>query len=58
MFLNKYLFFVNEQILKTTESQINMSFQDIIYNNYSQWQVGYSGTTSINLNNYLNDQSD
>jgi hypothetical protein len=30
-----------------------MSFQDIIYNNYQQWQVGYSGTTSLELNKYV-----
>jgi len=31
-----------------------MSFQDIIYNNYQQWQVGYTGTISLTLNNYQN----
>ena len=50
--LVKYLWFVNHSKLQITKSQINMSFQDIIYNRYNQWQVGYTGTTSLSLNTY------
>jgi len=50
--IKKYLYFVNQSILNVTTEQYNMSFQDIIYNRYQQWQVGYTGTASISLNNY------
>lgn len=50
--LKKYIFKVNEKKLNIASKQINMSFQDIIYNNYNQWQVGYSGTTTLKLNDY------
>ena len=50
--LRKYLLYVNQTKLKITKTQLNMSFQDIIYNNYEQWQVGYTGTTSMDLNKY------
>jgi hypothetical protein len=53
--LVSYLYFINLTKLKITNEQINMSFQDIIFNNYGQWQVGYSGTTTIKLNNYLSE---
>ena len=47
-----YLYEVNKNKINITTSQVNMSFQDIIYNNYLQWQVGYTGTTSLELNKY------
>ena len=53
--LLKYLFYVNASKLKITSKQLNMSFQDIIYNNYEQWQVGYSGTASLTLGEYCSD---
>jgi hypothetical protein len=48
----KYLYNINVDSLKYSEEQLNVSFQDIIYNNYSQWQVGYTGTVSLTLNTY------
>ena len=53
--LSLYLYDTNKDKLKITTSQDNISFQDIIYNNYDQFQVGYTGTTSLNLNNYDKD---
>ena len=50
--LGDYLFLTNQTLLFITTEQVNMSFQDIIYNVHNQWQVGYSGTTSIDLNQY------
>ena len=50
--LVKYLYNVNTHEINITTDQYNMSFQDIIYNNYNQWQVGYTGTASLRLNNY------
>ena len=50
--LLKYLFEVNKNYIKNTQKQINLSFQDIIYNNYNQLQVGYTGTIYMNLNKY------
>ena len=51
--LLKYLYHVNITKINFVSKQKNISFQDIIYNNYKdQWQVGYSGTTSLKLNNY------
>jgi Fe-S cluster assembly scaffold protein SufB len=48
----KYLYEINIEKLKLTTSQINLSFQDIIYNTYKQFQVGYTGTIYMNLNSY------
>jgi hypothetical protein len=50
--LKKYLFIINQKKLNVASIQVNMSFQDIIYNVYNQWQVGYSGTTTLKLNDY------
>lgn len=50
--LRKYLYNVNISILKVTSKQANMSFQDIIYNNYNQRQVGYTGTTYLQMIDY------
>jgi hypothetical protein len=50
--LVKYLYSVNKNEINITSEQYNMSFQDIIYNNYKQWQVGYTGTASLKLNIY------
>ena len=50
--IKQYLFSVNIDELKYTSKQLNISFQDIIYNKYDQWQVGYTGTVSLNLNKY------
>ena len=47
-----YLYNVNQAEINITTDQYNMSFQDIIYNNYNQWQVGYTGTASLELNTY------
>ena len=47
-----YLYNVNNNQISITTQQFNMSFQDIIYNNYEQWQVGYTGTASLKLNDY------
>ena len=58
LIISKYLYIVNKNKLKITSKQYNMSFQDLIYNNYSQWQVGYSGTASLSLNQYdMNDKN-
>ena len=55
--IKKYLYNINSEILVYTTNQLNISFQDIIYNNYKQWQVGYTGTTSLTLNEYdINDK--
>jgi hypothetical protein len=51
--LIEYLCMVNDNNIKYSNSQYNVSFQDIIYNNYNQWQVGYTGTASLELNNYF-----
>ena len=53
--LISYLFNINHQILQYTSKQYNLSFQDIIYNNYNQWQVGYTGTVNMTLNTYPTD---
>jgi hypothetical protein len=45
-----YLYEINLENIKNTKEQINVSFQDIIYNN--NFQVGYTGTTYLHLNNY------
>ena len=50
--LKKYLYEVNKYELEITKEQVNMSFQDIIYNKYNQIQIGYTGTTSLSLNKY------
>ena len=54
--LKKYLYEVNKTKINITTEQRNMSFQDIIYNNYNQWQVGYTGTASLELNNYIDNE--
>jgi len=54
--LKKYLFIVNETKINITLEQRNMSFQDIIYNNYNQLQVGYTGTASLKLNIYKSNE--
>ena len=48
--LVKYLYSVNSTEITITTRQYNMSFQDIIYNKYQQWQVGNTGTASITFN--------
>ena len=50
--IKKYIFEANKNKFEITTKQINMSFQDIIYNVYEQMQVGYTGTTSLELNKY------
>jgi len=51
--LKKFLYIVNQSKLYYALDQYNVSFQDIIYNVYpEQWQVGYTGTTYLNLNKY------
>ena len=51
--LKKFLYSVNKSKLYYAIDQYNVSFQDIIYNVYpEQWQVGYTGTTYLNLNKY------
>jgi len=41
---------INHEKIKISTRQLNMSFQDIIYNVYPDvWQVGYSGTTNLDL---------
>ena len=47
--LKFYLYKINQDILYVSSKQFNMSFQDIIYNKYNQWQVGYTGTASLKL---------
>jgi hypothetical protein len=47
-----YLYKININYLKNTTKQLNLSFQDIIYNTYNQWQVGYTGTAYLKLNKY------
>ena len=46
-----FLYKINN-VINVAEKQINISFQDIIYNNYNQWMVGYTGTADIELNSY------
>jgi hypothetical protein len=48
----KFLYEINKEKIKNTIVQINLSFQDIIYNTYDQLQIGYTGTTYLNLNTY------
>jgi hypothetical protein len=55
--LKQYLLLVNDDNIKYSQSQHNVSFQDIIYNNYQQWQVGYTGTASLELNDYFNKEN-
>jgi hypothetical protein len=55
-FLKEYLWNINIDKLKETQTQVNLSFQDIIYNNYEQWQVGYTGTISMDLNHYVDSE--
>ena len=50
--LIKYLYEINIKKIKITTEQINLSFQDIIYNSYEQIQIGYTGTIYMNLNIY------
>lgn len=50
--LKLYLFEINNDNISYSTEQYNVSFQDIIYNNYKQWQVGYTGTASLTLNKY------
>ena len=47
--MKKYLYEINKNYLLITIKQLNMSFQDIIYSTYNQWQVGYTGTASLDL---------
>jgi len=54
--LMQYLYIVNIEKIKITSKQFNMSFQDIIYNKYKQWQVGYSGTAYLELNDYKHEE--
>ena len=51
--LKKFLYVVNQSKLFYAIEQYNVSFQDIIYNVYDQWQVGYTGTVYLNLNQYF-----
>ena len=51
--LKKFLYVVNENKLYYAVQQYNVSFQDVIYNVYNQWQVGYTGTMHLNLNTYF-----
>jgi hypothetical protein len=55
--LIKYLYTVNYKVITITSQQYNMSFQDIIYNNHNQWQVGYTGTAYLQLNKYEKDET-
>ena len=50
--LVEYLYYVNTNKIRNVKKQLNMSFQDIIYNNNKQWQVGYTGTAYLELNKY------
>jgi hypothetical protein len=50
--LKQYLYAVNQKKIEFTTEQLNMSFIDIIYNNHEQWQVGYTGTAYLKLNDY------
>ena len=51
--IKKFLYIVNQSKLYFALEQYNVSFQDVIYNVYpDQWQVGYTGTTYLNLNRY------
>ena len=52
MIIFVYLLYANDGKLKITKIQYNMSFQDIILNNYNQWQIGYTGTAYLELNDY------
>jgi len=51
--LKKFLYVANEHKLYYAVEQYNVSFQDVIYNVYNQWQVGYTGTMHLNLNTYF-----
>jgi hypothetical protein len=53
--LKKFLYVVNQSKLYYALEQYNVSFQDVIYNVYDQWQVGYTGTIYLNLNQYFPD---
>ena len=54
--LKQYLYIVNKKKIEFTTEQLNMSFIDIIYNNHEQWQVGYTGTAYLKLNDYQEDE--
>ena len=43
---------INNNDIKLSTVQLNMSFQDIIYNNYDQLQFAYTGTAYMKLNDY------
>jgi hypothetical protein len=49
-----YLYNINCDIINYAKTQLNISFQDLIYNNNNQWQVGYTGTTYLELFDYGN----
>jgi hypothetical protein len=51
--IKKFLYVVNQSKLYYALEQYNVSFQDVIYNVYEQWQVGYTGTIYLNLNKYF-----
>jgi hypothetical protein len=55
--LKEYLYWVNIDIMKYSTLQYNASFQDIIYNNHNQWQVGYTGTAYLELNDYFKNEN-
>ena len=42
--------------IKITRDQLNMSFQDIIYNTYDQMQFAYTGTAYMKLNSYADNE--
>ena len=44
MFMSNYLYHMNKPNFYLSSKQTNISFQDIISNNYKQFQVGYTGT--------------
>ena len=43
---------LNRKKLNISTKQLNISFQDIIYNTHNQWQIGYTGTAYLSLNDY------
>ena len=43
---------INENDIRIAKTQLNMSYQDIIYNRYQQKQFAYTGTASLRLNVY------
>ena len=49
-----YLYNVNKEQINYVKTQLNISFQDLIYNTNEQWQVGYTGTAYLELFNYNN----